>query len=182
MFIDAISPIKDVDCLTTANLEEFAQKGRHSLVLPCTLNAVLELLKARKITLRNKEILVIGKGKLVGSPLIQLLELEKLSFKAADVSTPLEDLQSMASAADIIFSGTGKPDLVPEEKLKKGCVIIDIGTSPDPNRPGKVRGDFSEETKKRVCSFYSPVPKGVGPLVIASLLNNTFRLWKKQCA
>ena len=97
-----------------------------------------------------------------------------------DEGSPLEEIKESAKKSDIIFSATGKPDLLLKDDLKKGCVVIDIGISPDPKKPGQVRGDIAEDVKKKQCSFYSPVPKGVGPMTMASLMFNTFKAWKKQ--
>jgi methylenetetrahydrofolate dehydrogenase (NADP+)/methenyltetrahydrofolate cyclohydrolase len=142
---------------------------------------VLRILKDKNIELHGKNQLIIGKGRLVGDPLSSLLTNLGCVFQSADISTPVEKLKQMVREADIIYTATGQQDIVEESCFKQGCIIFDVGCSQDHNSPGKVRGDFSEEMKGRVCSFYTPVPRGIGPLTVALLLSNVGKAWKFQC-
>ena len=99
---------------------------------------------------------------------------------AVDESTPIQDIKEAAKNADLIFTATGMPDLLGGEDIKQGSIVIDIGVCKDTREGGTVRGDICEEVKKMRCSFYSPVPKGVGPLTVSSLMMNTYKVWSRQ--
>lgn len=165
-----IDPAKDVDCLGPVNKASFLQLGLKAPFVPCSISAIMKLIQFYHVELFSKKILIIGKGKLVGDPLYQLFCLQKKEVNIVDKFTPIQEIKELARKSDIIFSATGQQNLLDKEDLKKGCVIIDIGVSRDPENPKKVRGDFSESLKSSICSSYSPVPKGVGPMVVASLI------------
>mgnify|MGYP001584393468 CR=1 FL=1 len=167
---------KDVDCLGKDCREMFA--AGKSKILPPVVGAVKELFQAYKIKIQGKEILIIGKGRLVGQPLITWLSKAKetgspslLRVLVADKST--QDLTGLTRQADVIITGTGKPGLISGKMIKKGAVIIDVGSA---KKDGKIVGDVDFESCVKKAGAVSPVPGGVGPLTVACLLENLVEL------
>lgn len=138
------------------------------------------MLNSKSVQIKDKRILIIGKGKLVGMPLYSYLQKSTPHLSIVDNTVDIQEIKMIASQSDIIFTATGQPDLLTSSDFKKGCVIVDIGCSPDPDKPGKVRGDIKESVKQEVCQYYTPVPRGVGPMVVASLIQNVFYAWVQQ--
>lgn len=124
--------------------------------------AVSYFLREYKISLRNKNIVLVGKGRLVGKPLAEWLVKKKVKFQIVDKST--EDISSFTKRADILISGVGKLKLITGKMVKRGVVVIDAG--------GDV--DFKSVSKK--ASYLTPIPGGVGPLTVACLLENLIKL------
>jgi len=135
--------------------------------------AIEEFFKEYKIALENKEVLIIGKGRLVGKPAAKWLENKGLAFKIIDKSE--KDISSLTKKADIIITGTGSPELIKENMVKTGVVIIDAGTC---KKEGKTVGDvdFKNVCKKAQC--ITPCVGGIGPLTIACLFKNLVKLNK----
>ena len=171
MVLDAISPKIDVDCLGTVNTNLFYEN--HAFVKFPTAVAVLEILERTGQDLKNKNILVIGFGQLVGRPVSFLLEQQGYKVKVATNKT--ENITELMKEADVIISAAGKAKLITGEKIKPDSIIIDAGTS---ESDGGVVGDVDFESVKGVAGFLSPVPGGVGPVTVAMLLLNVAKVAK----
>lgn len=165
--ISLIPPEKDVDGLT-----------KDSLVEPATVGAILWLLAGYNIDLRNKNILVVGEGKLVGAPLIKALQHQSLEPTSLDDSNSSEELTRAAKEADIIISAAGSPGLIKPEILKNGQVIIDAGTTED---GGGIKGDLDPSVYDSDLDIkVTPATGGVGPLTISYLFENLLQLIDKS--
>lgn len=165
--LDAINPEKDVDGLTTYNVGRLAQ-GRPTMV-PCTPKGVMSLLDAYDIDVSGMRALVIGRSRLVGRPLSMLLEQENATVTLAHSRT--KNLELLIQENELIVVAIGKPHFVKVESLLTNHIIVDVGIHPSEN--GLV-GDVEPSDKVR---FMSPVPGGVGPMTIASLLENTVQAY-----
>lgn len=164
--LDAVDPLKDIDVLGTIAKESYA-KGKINRTPPVA-QAVLEILESENIKLTSKKILIVGKGRLVGEPVQLMLKRMKLPFDAIDITTSEKDKLALIKDADIIISGIGVPHHIKPEMIKEGAVLIDAGTS---EQSGKLVGDIDPECED-VASFTTPVPGGVGPITVISVLRN----------
>ncbi|MFA6416504.1 MAG: bifunctional 5,10-methylenetetrahydrofolate dehydrogenase/5,10-methenyltetrahydrofolate cyclohydrolase [Candidatus Paceibacterota bacterium] len=156
---------KDVDALT-------ADASVDSPVV----EAVMEILDRGGIDLNGKKIVVVGRGQLVGRPIAVRLAQEGYDVEVA--STATGDLKKLTLSADVIISGVGKPGLITPDMVKDGVVLVDAGTSDLPAQAGqasKLAGDI-DPTCADKASLYTPVPGGVGPLVVAMLFKNLAKL------
>ena len=172
-FLNLIPEEKDVDILSEKSLGKFYQ-GKLK-ILPPIVKGILSLLKNYKIKLKGKNVVIIGTGRLIGLPLnLQLLK-EKATLLVLNEFT--KNISFFTNKADILISGVGKPNLIKSNMIKKGAVVIDAGIS---QRNGKVIGDvdFKEVSKK--ASYITPVPGGVGPMTVVSLLENLVELNKSN--
>jgi 5,10-methylene-tetrahydrofolate dehydrogenase/methenyl tetrahydrofolate cyclohydrolase len=137
--------------------------------------ACLEVLDSLKLDLSQKKILILGQGNLVGRPVTHLLRARGLEVKTVDTKT--SNSLDLIKEADIIVSALGKGKFLTGEMVKKDVIIIDAGTSED---NGAVVGDVDLESMRKVASFVSPVPGGVGPVTVAMLLKNILQVAKKK--
>lgn len=170
VIIDAISPQKDVDGLTPYNLGKLFA-GEEPYVYPCTPKGILLLLDEYNIELEGKHAVVIGRSNLVGKPVAQLLLKRNATVTMCHSHT--ENLVDIIKTADIVVSAVGKNVVGEKNIIKNNCVIVDVGIFRDEN--GKVRGDVDFD--KVSPEYISPVPGGVGPMTIASLMLNTVELF-----
>ena len=159
---------KDIDVLSERALEKF--RAGELLILPPVVGAVSHLLEEYNISLKGKKVVLVGKGKLVGF-LIYLWLLRK-GAKVLVVDKSTKDVSSVTKKADILISGVGKPNLIKGDMVKKGVVVIDAGTA---LRDGKLVGDVDFEKVSPKAEYITPVPGGVGPLTVASLLENLIK-------
>lgn len=167
--INRINQEIDVDCLTENNWGKLVQG--ESLFEPPTAGAMLEIIKNHKIDLEGKEVVIIGKGELVGKPLALMLMQEDCTVTVCHIKT--RDLAFHTKRADIIFSGVGKCNLLTDEMVKEGAVIIDAGVSF--NDDGKICGDVDFDSVSKKASLITPTPGGVGPLTVIKLIENTVK-------
>lgn len=167
--LDAISPTLDVDCLGSINSNNF-YNDNEGIGYPTAL-ACMKLLDSLNIKLEDKNIVVMGRGKLVGLPVTHLLESRFLHVTVVNSKT--ENGESIIKEADIIISAIGKGKFITGDMVKEGVVIIDAGTSED---NGAVVGDVDMESVESKASFVSPTPGGVGPVTVAVLLENVFKV------
>ena len=172
--IDAISPLKDVDCFTIENCGKL-YTGLEPYVYPCTPQGILYLLDEYKINLEGKHVVVIGRSNLVGKPAAQLALNRNATVTVCHSHT--KNLSDITKTADVLISAVGEV-LIEDDMMKDDCVVIDVGIFRDCN--GKVRGDVNFETVSKKASYITPVPGGVGPMTIASLMVNTVKLYKEQ--
>ncbi len=166
--IKHIDPKIDVDCLTSINLGRLVI-GNYNIIPP-TAGAILEILKYYDIELKGKIIVLIGMGTLVGRPLANLLFHRKVTVISCNSDT--KDLEKMTNKADIIISGVGKYNLVTGKMIKKDAIVIDAGIS---FVDGKICGDINFAEISARASLVTPTPKGVGPLTVAKLVENTVK-------
>ncbi|MBL7832760.1 MAG: bifunctional 5,10-methylenetetrahydrofolate dehydrogenase/5,10-methenyltetrahydrofolate cyclohydrolase [Cyclobacteriaceae bacterium] len=173
---EKIRPDKDVDGFTNRNFGSIVSKN--PLLLPATPFGVMELLKRYKIETEGRNCVVVGASRLVGAPLsMMLVEEGRATVTVCHKYT--KDLASFTRQADILVVAVGKPGIVTADMVKQGAVVIDVGTTrvegPQFKNGYALKGDvdFNEVAPK--ASFITPVPGGVGPMTIASLLLNTLR-------
>ena len=181
--IEAIDYRKDVDGFHPINV------GRLSIGLPCyvsaTPNGIMELLKRYNIETSGKKCVVLGRSNIVGKPMAMLM-MQKTNPGDATVTvchSRSRDLVKECQEADIIIAALGQPKFVKAEMVKEGAVVIDVGTTrvPDASRPSgyKLTGDVDFDNVAPKCSFITPVPGGVGPMTIVSLMKNTLLAGQK---
>jgi len=182
--IEAINPCKDVDGFHPVNI------GRTVLGMPSFVSAtpfgIIELLKRYKIQTSGKHCVVLGRSNIVGRPVSILLS-QKESYGDATVTvlhSRSKYLEQICSTADIIIAALGQPEFVKANMVKEGAVVIDVGTTrvkSELTKSGfKITGDVKFDEVAPKCSFITPVPGGVGPMTIVSLLKNTLLASKKE--
>ena len=169
--LDAIDPDIDVDCLGEVASEKFFS-NKTDIGRPTAVSC-MELLDSINLDLKNKKILILGQGELVGRPVTALMKFRGLNPMIAVKDT--KNQVELMKEADIIISGTGQGGLITGDKIKKGVVIIDAGTS---KMDGKIVGDVDRKSVEGIASFISPVPGGVGPMTVAILLSNVLQVAK----
>lgn len=174
---EAIDPRKDVDGFHPVNV------GRLTIGLPCFKSAtpagIMDLLERYDIETRGKHAVVLGRSNIVGKP-VAILLMQKHNPGDCTVTvchsrTP--DIKEICREADIVIAALGQPEFVKADMVKEGAVVIDVGTTrvPDPTRKSGFRlcGDVDFESVAPKCSYITPVPGGVGPMTICSLMKNT---------
>jgi methylenetetrahydrofolate dehydrogenase (NADP+)/methenyltetrahydrofolate cyclohydrolase len=171
--LDQIDPELDADCLTSFNLGKLA--AGISEILPPTPAAILELFKSYKVSFLGKHIVIVGKGKLVGQSLNILLARERSTVTICGKYT--KDLGFFTRQADILVSAVGKANLISEDMVKRGVVILDAGTS---FRREKLIGDVDFPRVSKKASLISPVPGGVGPVTVVKLLENIVKCARRS--
>ncbi|MFV0397477.1 MAG: bifunctional methylenetetrahydrofolate dehydrogenase/methenyltetrahydrofolate cyclohydrolase FolD [Bacteroidales bacterium] len=182
--IEAIDYKKDVDGFHPINV------GRMSIGLPCFVSAtpfgIMELLKRYEIDTKGKHCVVLGRSNIVGKPIANLM-MQKTNPGNATVTvchSYSSNLKEMCLQADIIIAALGVPEFLKGEMVKEGAVVIDVGTTRVPStltKSGfKLTGDVHFESVAPKCSYITPVPGGVGPMTIVSLLRNTLLAGKKE--
>lgn len=181
--IEAIDPSKDVDGFTPINIGKMTI-GIEDAYLPATPMGIMELLNRYKIETEGKNIVVLGRSNIVGRPISILLSQKRYPGNATVTvchsKTP--NLAQICKQADILIAAIGSPFFVTKEMVKNNAVIIDVGTTRIEDSSSKtgyrLAGDVDFENVKDQCSFITPVPGGVGPMTIASLLLNTMKAYK----
>lgn len=168
--IDAIAPEKDVDGLTPYNSGKLFA-GEEPYVYPCTPKGILLLLDEYNIEIEGKHVVVIGRSNLVGKPVAQMLLKRNATVTMCHSHT--KNLSDITKTADIVVSAVGK-NIIGEKMLKSDCVVVDVGIFKDNN--GKICGDVDFASASKIAAYISPVPGGVGPMTIASLMLNTVEL------
>ncbi len=181
--IMAVDYRKDVDGFHPINV------GRMSIGLPCFISAtplgMLTLLQHYNIPTSGKKCVVLGRSNIVGKPMAQLMMQKQFGDATVTVChSRSKTLKEECLAADIIIAAIGKPEFVTADMVKEGAVVLDVGTTrvPDPARPSGFRltGDVKFDEVAPKCSYITPVPGGVGPMTICSLMKNTLAAGKKE--
>ena len=170
--LGAINPTKDADGLHPLNLGKLVlqQEGP----LPCTPQAILELVSRNGISWDGKEVVVLGRGTTVGRPLGLLLSGRSANATVTLTHTGTQELLSHTKVADIVIVALGKPHFLKSEMVRDGAIVIDVGLT---RVAGKLVGDVDPSVYEKV-SAYSPVPGGIGPMTRAMLLKNVVELSK----
>ncbi len=176
--IEHISSVKDVDGFTNENYGAITSK-RPGL-MPATPYGIQELLKRYNIQIKGKHCVMVGNSRTVGAPMSSIMSFrENATVTICHIYT--EDLSYYTRQADILIVATGKPGLIKGDMVKEGAVVVDVGISriPANNDRGYVlKGDVEFDEVKSKAAFITPVPGGVGPMTIASLLLNTLKACK----
>ena len=167
--IQSIAPAKDVDGFHPLNV------GRLSLglngIVPCTPMGIMTLLEQEHIDLAGKHVVILGRSDIVGKPMAQLCLAKHATVTMCHSRT--ENLSMFTQMADILIVAIGKPQFVTAEMVKEGAVVIDVGINR--NETGKLVGDVDFDQVEPKASYITPVPGGVGPMTIATLLSNTLK-------
>ncbi len=172
--LEVIDPKKDVDGFHPYNVGRMVT-GLESFVA-CTPLGVMELFKEYGILLEGKDICIVGASNIVGKPMANLLINANATVTVTHIYT--KDLRSHTSRADIVIVGAGVPNLIKEDMVKSGAIVIDIGINKLDD--GSIVGDVDFENVSKKCSYITPVPGGVGPMTIAMLLSNTLKSAQKR--
>ncbi len=170
--LEKIDPKKDVDGFHPYNLGRLAQK--RPLLRPCTPYGVMTLLKSTGEALTGKHAVVVGASNIVGRPMALELLLEQCTVTVCHRAT--RNLEAHVKSADILISATGHYGVIQSDWIKPGAIVIDVGFSRLSN--GKITGDIDFDTAKIRASWITPVPGGVGPMTVATLLQNTILAYK----
>lgn len=173
---EKIRPDKDVDGFTNRNFGSIISKN--PLLLPATAYGIMELLKRYEIQTQGKNCVVVGASRIAGAPLSMMM-VEQGMATVTICHKYTQDLPSFTRMADILISAVGKPGLITADMVKEGAVVIDVGTTrvegPQYKNGYAIKGDVDFKPVAAKASFITPVPGGVGPMTIASLLLNTLR-------
>ena len=181
--IEAIDYRKDVDGFHPINV------GRMAIGLPCFISAtplgILTLLRRYGIQTSGKKCVILGRSNIVGKPMAQLMMQKQYGDATVTVChSHSANLKGECLEADIIIAAIGRPDFVTADMVKDGAVIVDVGTTrvPDATRKSgfRLNGDVKFDEVAYKCSFITPVPGGVGPMTICSLMKNTLAAGKKE--
>lgn len=181
--IEAIDYRKDVDGFHPINV------GRMAIGLPCFISAtplgIITLLKRYGIETSGKKCVILGRSNIVGKPMAQLMMQKQYGDATVTVChSHSKNLKKECLEADIIIAAIGRPDFVTADMVKPGAVIVDVGTTrvPDASRKSgfRLNGDVKFDEVSPLCSYITPVPGGVGPMTICSLMKNTLAAGKKE--
>lgn len=174
---DLIDPSKDVDGFHPQNLGRLVQ-GRMDGMLPCTPSGVMRMLSWAGIETEGKTAVVLGRSRIVGMPQSLLLGAKGVDSTVTVAHSRTKDTQSLCANADIIIAAVGRPEMVTEDWVKEGAVVVDVGINrvddDSRERGWRLAGDVHPAVAQK-ASWLSPVPGGVGPMTIAMLMENTVR-------
>ena len=183
--LDMINPEKDADGFHPLNVGKLSisLKNDERLLVPCTPFGCLLMLKSLNIDIQGKNAVVVGRSNIVGKPMAQLLIKESCTVTIAHSKT--KNLEEVCSNADILVAAVGRPEMIKEDWVKDGAIVIDVGINRieiENNGTKKTRlvGDVLFENVKNKTSAITPVPGGVGPMTIACLLRNTTIAFKNS--
>lgn len=170
--LNSISPLKDVDGLTNQNFIKLIKK--EECLVPCTPKGIVSLLDYYKVDLVNKKVVIVGRSELVGLPLFHLLLNKNATITMCHSKTC--DLIKYTKEADVLIVAVGKSSLITSDMVKDGVVIVDVGI----NRcDGKLYGDVNSDCMN-LASLMTPVPGGVGPMTVISLMENVYLAYMQQ--
>ncbi len=172
--LNTINPDKDVDGFHFNNIGKMVV-GDDTGFLSCTPYGIMQLFDEYNINVEGKDVVIIGRSNIVGKPMALLLIQKRATVQVCNTRT--KDMREKLKNADIVISAAGVPNLIGKEDVKKGAVVIDVGI----NRvEGKICGDVNFEEVKDIASYITPVPGGVGPMTIASLMKNTLKSYRMR--
>ncbi len=180
--IEAINPNKDVDGFHPINV------GRLVAGLPTFVSAtpygITQLLKRYKVETSGKHCVVLGRSNIVGRPMSILMSQKDMNSTVTVAHSRTENLKELCASADILIAAIGSPEFVTADMVKEGATVIDVGTTRVPSTETKsgfrLKGDVKFDEVAPKCSFITPVPGGVGPMTIVSLMSNTLLAAKKK--
>ena len=170
----AIDPDKDVDGFHPTNMGRLW--SGHPLMIPSTPAGIMEMFREYKVDLEGKNAVVIGRSNIVGKPMAQLLLSKNATVTLTHSRT--HHLAKIAKKADILVVAIGRGHFVTKDFVKEGAVVIDVGMDRDEN--GKLIGDVKFDEVAEVASLITPVPKGVGPMTITMLMEQTYQAFVRS--
>ena len=173
--LESILPSKDVDGLTSTNLGKLF-KNDSSAIPPATAKGVIKLLDNYDIQIEGKRAVVIGRGDISGLPIAAMLQNRNATVTICHSHT--QELKEICMRGDILVSSIGRPEYIDEQYVKKGSIVIDVGTNR--NSEGKLVGDVNFNSVKDIAGYITPVPGGVGPMTIACLFDNLIEMYKRN--
>lgn len=168
----AIKPEKDADGVTPQNIGRISL-GVEPFAYPCTPYGILKILDEYNIDVSGQHVVIVGRSNIVGKPIAQMLLNRDATVTVCHSRT--KKLDEITKTADVLISAVGKYKIIRSDMIKSGCVVIDVGTS---KVDGKTCGDVDFESVSNKASYITPVPGGVGPMTIACLMENTYKLAK----
>lgn len=172
--LNTISPDKDVDGFHFNNIGKMVV-GDNTGFLSCTPYGIMQLLDEYNIDVEGKDVVIVGRSNIVGKPMALLLIQKRATVQVCNTRT--KDMREKLKNADIVIAAAGVPNLIGLDDVKKGAIVIDVGI----NRvDGKLCGDVNFEEIKNIASYITPVPGGVGPMTIASLMKNTLKSYRMR--
>lgn len=179
--VNAISPEKDVDGLNSISAGKLARGDLNNCFIPCTPKGCLELIKETGVQIAGRHAVVVGRSKIVGAPMHDLLLWNHATVTTCHSKTA--NLNEEISKGDILVVATGQPEMVKGEWIKPGAIVIDCGINyvTDDTKPNgkKIVGDVAYGEAKERASFITPVPGGVGPMTVAMLMQSTVESAKR---
>lgn len=173
VILEAINPVKDVDGFHPLNVGKL-NIGQKQMI-PSTPAGIMELLKANHIELEGKHVVIVGRSNIVGKPLAHLLLEANATVTIAHSRT--KDLKHLTKLADILVVAAGQPELITEDYVKDGTVVIDVGIN---RTESGLKGDVDFNSVKSKVAAITPVPGGVGPMTITMLMNQTYQAYHTQ--
>ena len=174
--MNAITPEKDIEGVHPYNLGQLVLKK--NIFVPCTAQAVMELVESTGMNLYGAEVVIVGSGKVVGRPL-SLIFMERMATTTiCNIATSERNLlEDHVKKAEVLIVAVGRPGVIPGEWIRGGSIVIDVGI----NRVNdKIVGDVDFEGARMKASYITPVPGGVGPLTVAILMRNVLTAYKIQ--
>ncbi|MFM8808886.1 MAG: bifunctional methylenetetrahydrofolate dehydrogenase/methenyltetrahydrofolate cyclohydrolase FolD, partial [Chthoniobacterales bacterium] len=181
--VRAIDPRKDVDGFHPVNVAALAMEDPSALV-PCTPLGCMELLRASGIETRGARAVVVGRSLIVGKPMALLLMAKGADATVTVAHSRTKDLPAVTREADIVIAAIGRPHFLGADHIKEGAVVIDVGINrvdePSDPRGYRLVGDVDFEAAAPKCRAITPVPGGVGPMTIATLMGNTVEACERQ--
>lgn len=178
---NAIDPSKDVDGFSAYNagllLENYNDGCYPSISYPCTPAGIIHMLKSIPVQIADKHCVIVGRSKIVGRPLAMMLLNENATVTICHSKTA--NLKQICREADILIVAIGKANFITSDYVKPSAVVIDVGINR--NAEGKLCGDADFEDVSKVAAAITPVPGGVGPMTVASLMVNTVNCWFWRC-
>ena len=170
-----IAPEKDVDGFSPVNVGKLVQ--RQESFAPCTPLGIMRMLKEYNIEIEGKHCVVIGRSNIVGRPMAELLLNANATITICHSKT--NGLAEIVKTADIVVVAIGKPKFITADMIKEGAVVVDVGINRIPGEK-KIVGDVDFENVKEKCSYITPVPGGVGPMTIMTLMDNVVKAYELQ--
>ena len=171
--LERINPQKDVDGFHPYNIGRLAQ--RIPALRPCTPKGIMSLIESTKRPIKGLDAVIVGASNIVGRPMFMELLLAGCTVTSCHKFT--QDLKSHVERADLLVVAVGKPDFIPGEWIKPGSIVIDVGINRNPD--GRLGGDVEYAGASQRAGWISPVPGGVGPMTVASLIENTLEAYVK---
>lgn len=170
----AIAPTKDVDGFNPINVGKLYTNADLKYPVSCTPKGIMTMLRQANVTIAGKNVVIVGRSNIVGRPMAALML--NASATVTVVHSQTQNRQQYTKSADILIVATGIAHLIKEPDVKPGAVVIDVGM--DRDAAGKLTGDVDFESVEPVASKITPVPGGVGPMTIATLMQQTVELAK----
>lgn len=174
LVIRAIDPAKDVDGFQAYNLGKMMLSADFEYLAPCTPRGIIKMLEYYKLPIAGKSVVIVGRSNIVGKPLSVMLLNRDATVTVCHSKT--RNLANFTRMAEIVVVAVGRPKFLTAKMVKKGAIVIDVGTTKVDNQ---LTGDADFENVKRKAAFITPVPGGVGPMTVTCLMENVVRAAKR---